>query len=65
MSAKLALYILILPFTLWCVEALKIEQFFKKNRSRQILIFYVLVVLGMTYLVVNFIYDFYEVSRIL
>ena len=65
MSAKLMLYIIILPFSLWVVESLRIEHLFKKNRTKQIIFFYVLVTLGMTYLVVNFIYDFYDVTRII
>lgn len=65
MDVKLILYLLVLPFALWVVESLRIEHLFKKGRSRQIIVVYVLLTIGFTYLVVNFIYDFYEVSRIL
>ncbi len=65
MDVKLILYILVLPFTFWAVESLRIEHLFKKGRSSQIIVTYVLLTIGLTYLAVNFIYDFYEVSRIL
>lgn len=65
MDIKLILYLLVLPFAFWAVEALRIEPLFKKGRSRQIVITYVLLTIGLTYLAVNFIYDFYEASRIL
>lgn len=65
MNIKIILYIITLPFVLWVVEALRIEHLFKKYRTTQIILFYVILTLGMTYLVVNFIYDFYEANRIL
>jgi uncharacterized integral membrane protein (TIGR02327 family) len=64
-SLKFFIYLLVIPFVFWVVESLRIEQIFKKNRRNQILVFYVLLTLGISYLVVNFIYDFYEVSRII
>ncbi|HHX16570.1 MAG TPA: DUF1146 domain-containing protein [Mollicutes bacterium] len=65
MNIKEILYLLIVPFSIWVVSALKIEHFFKKNHTMQIIVFYLFLSLGISYLVVNFIYDFYEVSRII
>ena len=59
------LYILIVPLTIWVISAMKLEHLFKKHQTMQIVIFYVFISLGLSYLVVNFIYDFYEVSRII
>jgi len=59
------LYILIVPLTIWVISAMKLEHLFKKQQTMQIVIFYVFISLGLSYLVVNFIYDFYEVSRII
>jgi uncharacterized membrane protein YwzB len=44
---------------------MNLERFFKKNRITAIIMFYVFISLGMAYLVVNFLYDFYEVSKII
>lgn len=63
MSLKLLIYLLVMPFVFWSVASLRLEVLFKKNKEQQIIVFYVLITLGITYLVVNFIFDFYEVSR--
>jgi uncharacterized integral membrane protein (TIGR02327 family) len=65
MNIKTILYIIIVPLSVWIVSALKIEHLFKKNTSMQIIICYVFIAIGISYLVVNFLYDFYEVSRII
>lgn len=65
MSIKFLLYLLVFPFVCWAVEGLRLEVLFKKNKGYQIIFFYVFVTLGVTYLVVNFIYDFYDVSRLI
>jgi uncharacterized membrane protein YwzB len=65
MNIKTILYIIIVPFSIWIVTSMRLEQLFKKGRTSQIILFNVFVSLGIAYLVVNFIYDFYEVSRII
>lgn len=65
MNIKEFLYIIIVPLTIWIVSSMNLEHLFKKGKQIQIIIFYVFVSLGISYLVVNFIYDFYEVSRII
>ncbi len=65
MNIMLLIYITVIPFVLWVVESMRIESIFKKNRTKQIIVFYVMLTLGISYLVANFLYDFYEVSRIL
>ena len=45
--------------------SLNLEGLFKKNHVNQIKLFYVFVSLSISYLVVNFLYDFYLVSQII
>ncbi len=65
MNVKLWLYIIVIPFSMWIVQAFYIERFFKKNYTKQIIAFYIVISLSLTYLIVNFIYDFYNMSRII
>lgn len=65
MNSKTILYMIIIPISIWIVLALRIETFFKKNKTNQIIIFSIFLSLGIAYLVVNFIVDFYEVSKLL
>jgi len=65
MSIKFYLYLIIVPLTIWTLMSLNLEKYFKKGHINQIKMFYVLLSLGLSYLVVNFLYDFYLVSQIL
>lgn len=65
MNVKAIIYILITPFVIYCMDSLNLNHVFKKNKVAQARILYLLVGLALSYLVVNFIYDFYEVSRII
>lgn len=59
MNTKIFLYIIILPLVIYALEGININNIFKKNKFNQIRILYILVSLSISYLVVNFIYDFY------
>ena len=63
MQIKLILYFLILPLTIWSVTSLNIDRFFRRAYVNQIKCFYLLISLSISYLVVNFLYDFYLVSK--
>jgi uncharacterized integral membrane protein (TIGR02327 family) len=63
MNIKTILYIIIVPITIWALESLNINQFFKKNRYYQSRIIYLIISLGLSYLVVNFFYDFFLNSK--
>ena len=65
MNIKLLLYIIVVPIIIWIMAAMKLEHLFKQNQRMQIVLFYVFTSMGISYLVVNFIYEFYEVSSIL
>ncbi len=60
MHIRTILYIIVTPLTIWALEALNIERFFKKNRIGQIKLMYILLTLALSYLVVNFLMDFYN-----
>ena len=55
---KVILYVLILPFTIWVMEGLDLNKIFKQSRVFQARIMYLMIALCISYLVVNFLYDF-------
>lgn len=63
MSIKTILYLVMVPFSLWALDSVNINQIFKKNRYYQARLFYLMLCLGLSYLVVNFFTDFFEYSR--
>ncbi len=63
MNIKFYLYFLIVPLTIWTLMSLNLEKYFKKNSVNQIRTFYVLLTFALSYLIVNFLYDFYLVSK--
>jgi uncharacterized integral membrane protein (TIGR02327 family) len=62
MSIKFYLYLLVIPLTIWTMLSLNIEQYFKKGHINQIKIFYILVSFSISYLVVNFLYEIYQIT---
>lgn len=63
MQIKLLLYFAIVPLTLWSVTSLNIDRFFRRGYVNQIKVFYLLITFALSYLIVNFLYDFYLVSK--
>lgn len=64
MNIKFYLYFLIIPLTIWTLMSLNLEKYFKRGHINQIKTFYILLSFGLSYLVVNFLYDFYLVSKL-
>lgn len=64
MSAKYFIYILVGILVIWSFDSLNINSLFKKNRVLQARLLYFMLALSMTYLVTNFIWDFFTVSKI-
>lgn len=56
---KAILYILLLPFTIWVMEGLDLNRLFKQSRVYQARIMYLMIAVSISYLVVNFLYDFF------
>ena len=63
MDAKFFLYIFVIPLILWSIESVNINQIFKKNRIIQARVFYLMIALSLSYLVTNFIYDFFLATK--
>lgn len=57
---KLILYIFIIPLVVYSCDSLNINAIFKKGRSNyyQARIMYMFIVMILSYLIVNFVYDF-------
>ena len=62
---KLFLYLFIIPLVVFSMDSLNINDIFKKGQSNyyQARVFYILMVMGLSYLVVNFVNDFLGVFR--
>ena len=61
MRINTILYIIIYPFIIWSMDSLNLNNgVFKKNKIVQARILYVIISLAITYLVVNFIVDFFS-----
>lgn len=65
MNAKYFLYIFVSIIVIWSMEAININHIFKKNRVLQARVFYVLLSLSVIYLITNFIFDFFSVSKMI
>ena len=59
MTIKTILYLIILPFSILALDSININNVFKKNRYYQSRILYMFLAMALSYLVVNFFYDFF------
>ncbi len=59
---KAILYIIMVPLTIWVLDGTQLNNIFKKNKIVQARILYVMISLALSYLVVNFMYDFFVSS---
>lgn len=64
MNVKLLLYIFVIPFVMYALDGVNINSIFKKNKVMQARILYLMIIFALSYLLVNFIFDFYDVSKI-
>lgn len=55
---KFVIYLIVMPLVIYTIDSVNISVIFKKNKVYQARIFYILLVFGLSYLVVNFLYDF-------
>lgn len=61
--SKVVLYVLVMPFIIWAMDSVNINQIFKKNRVYQARIIYLALIFALSYLVVNFLNDFLGVIK--
>ena len=59
MHGKVLIYIQVSALVIWSLEAIIINQIFKKNREYQATLFYFFLALSLIYLVTNFIMDLF------
>lgn len=62
---KAILYLILLPFTIWSMEGLNFNKLFKQNRVYQARMIYLMIAMSLTYLVTNFLYDFFMNFKII
>ena len=62
---KPSLYIIILIITVWALESINTTGLFKKNRYYETRVLYLIVSIALSYLVVNFLYDFIINTKII
>ena len=55
---KFVIYLIVMPLVIYTMDSVNISVIFKKNKIYQARIFYILLVFSLSYLVVNFLYDF-------
>lgn len=65
MSVKFFIYVFVSILVVWAMEAVNINQIFRKNRVIQARVFYLLLGLSMIYLVSNFVYDFFLSTKMI
>ena len=56
---KAILYLIAFPITIWALGGLDLNRFFKQSRVYQARAVYMLVSMSISYLAVNFLYDFF------
>lgn len=64
MSIKFMIYIFVAIIVIWSMDSININQIFKKNHVKQAKLFYFLMCLALTYLITNFIFDFFFATQI-
>lgn len=55
---KPIVYLCIMPLVFWALDSVSIKNIFKKNRIYQSRLFYLFLVMALSYLVVQFLFDF-------
>ncbi len=64
MFLKAFLYVIVLIITIWALDSINTNNLFKKNKYYASRVLYLIVSMALAYLVVNFLYDFFNYSRI-
>lgn len=65
MTIKTILYIVVVPLVLYALDGINLNQIFKKNRYHQSRLMYLIFTISLSYLVVNFFYDFFMYTQII
>lgn len=65
MSIKAILYILSVPCSLYALQSINFDKFLKPNKVVQARILVLILSLGISYLAVNFLYDFFVNTKVM
>ncbi len=65
MLLKTILYIIFTFIAIWALDSINITNLFKKNKYYAARVLYLMISISLSYLVVNFLYDFFTYSNIL
>lgn len=65
MNVKSILYLISVPLVLFSLDGININGIFKKNKIFQARLFYLLITIAISYLVVNFFYDFFLYTKVI
>lgn len=60
---KTLLYIVFVPVSIWALDCLNLSNAFKKNKYYQARLLYLMISFSISYLTVNFLYDFFISSQ--
>lgn len=55
---NLLLYSIVFALIVWVMDGVNLNHIFKKNKVYQARMFYIIVIISLTYLVTNFMIDF-------
>ncbi len=65
MFLKGILYIIFTFVAIWALDSLNINNLFKKNKYYASRVLYLMISIVLSYLVVNFLYDFFNYSNVI
>ncbi|MCI9585066.1 MAG: DUF1146 domain-containing protein [Bacilli bacterium] len=64
MLLKTILYIIFTFVAIWALDSINITNVFKKNKYYASRVLYLMISISLSYLVVNFLYDFFSYTNI-
>jgi len=65
MLLKAILYIIFTFIAIWALDSININNIFKTNKYYASRVLYLMISVSLSYLVVNFLYDFFAYSNIM
>lgn len=65
MSVKAIVYCITVPIVIWALDSIRIDGIFKKNRYYAARCLYLIITIALSYLVVNFFFDFFISNTVL
>ncbi len=65
MYVKAILYVVFVLLAIWALDSVKIDNIFKQKKYYASRVLYLMISMALSYLVVNFLYDFFLYSKII